>query len=121
MFIKRIIPLIGLLLILGVSSASQAQDNSWLLGNWLLTYDPDNDTQDMLTFKQGGEFVTTEVGTDRQVKGVYFLKQDEILVKLFHNGKIAMSLTLAFDDKKDTLYYTSMNTGNTSYYTKMNQ
>jgi hypothetical protein len=117
---KRIIPAVGLLIILLVSPASYAQDTDWLIGNWLLTYDPDGDPQDMLTFKQNGEFITTEVSTNRQARGVYLLKSDKVLINLFHNGKMIMSANFTFDDKKDKLYYTSKKTGNTSHYTKMN-
>jgi hypothetical protein len=116
---KRITPVVVLLLVLFVSSASYAQDNDWLIGSWLLTYDPDSGTQDMLTFKNGGEFVTTEVATNRKVKGMYFLKSDKILVKLVQNGEIFVTLNLTFDEKRDKLYYKSMNTGNTSHYTKV--
>jgi uncharacterized protein YuzE len=119
MFKKRIIPVVGLLILMTASTTLHAQDNDWLIGNWLLTYDPDADTQDMLTFKEGGEFVTTEVATNRKVKGMYFLKSDKVLVKLVQNGKIFLSLNLTFDEKKDKLYYTSMETGNISHYTKM--
>lgn len=120
MSIKRIIPAIGLLMILLVSPVSHAQDADWLIGNWLLTYDPDGDPQDMLTFKQGGEFITTDVSTKRQVRGMYLLKSDEVQINLFHNGKMVMSANLTFDEKKDKLYYTSRQTGNTSHYTKVN-
>ena len=91
----------------------------WLLGNWLLTYDPDDDPQDMLTFKPGGEFVATDVATKRKVEGVYFLKPGNVLVKLMQNGQIVMSLNLTFGENRDKLYYKSMNTGNTAYYTKV--
>jgi len=96
-----------------------SDDSSWLLGNWLHTYDPDGDTQDRLSFSENGKFITTEVSSGRQISGLYFVKPDVIKINLVEQGKIFMKLDLTYDDKRDRLYYKSDSTGNTSYYTKV--
>ena len=93
--------------------------DSWIVGNWLHTYDPDGDPPDKLTFSSDGKFVTTEVSSGRQVEGRYTLVQSAIKVDLMQKGKIFMRLELTYDAKKDKLYYKSESTGSTSYYTKI--
>lgn len=101
------------------SAQSIAGKHDWVIGDWLHTFDPDGDTQDKLTFRSGGRFVTTEVKSRKTIDGMYFVKSDRVQVSLVRNDKIFMKLILTYDENKDRLYYMSEATGNTSYYTKM--
>jgi len=98
---------------------SYAVGPDWLLGEWVMTFDPDGDTEDRLTFLKGGEFVTTETASGEKIKGMYSVKSDHIKVNLIYQGKLFMKLKLTFDKVKDKLYYYSSETGNTAYYTKI--
>lgn len=98
---------------------SYAAGPDWLLGEWVMTFDPDGDTEDRLSFSRGGEFITTEASSGKKIKGMYFLKRDHIKVNLIYQGQIFMKLKLTFDEVKDKLYYYSSETGNTAYYTKI--
>ena len=98
-----------------------ASDSRWLLGKWVHTYDPDGDSKDVLTFGEEGRFYTTEVSTGREYEGKYYLLDGEIKINLYHQGRLFVILKLTHDENKDKLYFTSTNTDNTSYYTKLNQ
>ncbi|TCV87459.1 hypothetical protein [Sulfurirhabdus autotrophica] len=96
-----------------------AENNSWLIGNWLHTYDPDGDTQDRLTFAEDGKFTTTEVSSGRKIDGSYLVRTDMVKINLTRQEKIFMKIDLTYDESKSKLYYKSGKSGNTSYYTKM--
>jgi hypothetical protein len=116
--LKRIInPAILFLLIFFLSSA-YAGPNDWLLGNWIHSYNPDGNAQDVLTFAGEGKFVSTELASGNTQEGIYFVKADYVQVYLVQKGKIVMKLKLSYDTRKDKLYFYSEKTGNTSYYTK---
>lgn len=108
-----------LVLIILFSSNVYADDNSWLLGEWEMAYDPDGDTKDILSFSEGGEFRTTEASTGRQVKGRYVVKSDVINLSLISKGKIFMKLKLTYTDKRDKLFYNPEKTDDPAYYTKL--
>ena len=117
--IKKIGLSVVFILFASVSVASFAADNEWLFGNWLLTYDPDGDIQDRLTFQRGGQFITTEVSSGRQIEGIYTLTQGAVEVTLIQQGKMLLKFDLTYDQGRDKLYYRSNSTGKTSYYTKV--
>ena len=117
--IKIIRLLIVCFFLASISFNAIASDKGWLVGDWILTFDPDGDTKDRLTFKNGGQFISTEVSSGKQYKGLYSIKPKVIKVKLIHNGKTFLSLDLTYDEKKDKLYFKSNKTGTTSYYTKV--
>lgn len=102
-----------------ISNISFAENNDWLLGKWKMTYDPDGDTKDVLLFSPQSQFVTTEVSTGKQYKGIYFLKQNAVDVSLMNGDQIFMKLKLTFTEKKDKLYYNPDNTNDPAYYTKL--
>jgi len=108
---------VAFLVILG--APTYAEDKSWLIGDWLLTYDPDGDTQDRITFTEDDGFITTEVSTGRQHKGIYLLKPGVITVHLFSQGRTFMKFDLQYDEKRDKLYFKG-STGSVSHYTKIN-
>lgn len=98
-------------------SAISFASEEWLLGNWVMTYDPDGDTEDILSFYDDGRFVTTEQSTGNQIDGTYLLRSGKVQVSLISNGRTFMKFELTFEEQRDKLYYTSG--GTTSYYTKM--
>lgn len=114
--VKRII---FILVLSFTSSITLAASNDWLLGNWQMTYDPDGDTKDVLSFSKGGEFVTTEASSGREIKGIYVLKSDRVDVSLIYQGQVFMKLRLTYDDDKNKLYYNPDNTNDPAYYTKL--
>jgi hypothetical protein len=114
--IKRIIFVLVLLL---ASNITFAASNDWLLGDWQMTYDPDGDSKDVLSFSKGGEFVTTEASSGRKIKGMYVLKSDRVDVSLIHQGQIFLRLRITYDNDKNKLYYNPDNTDDPAYYTKL--
>jgi len=110
---------IAIAFLLIFSSAHASEDIAWLQGNWLLTYDPDGDTQDKLTFGNSNKFTTTEVSSGKQLKGTYEVSSESINVNLFFEGKSFMEFDLRYDDKKNKLYYVSDDAGSESHYTKI--
>jgi hypothetical protein len=102
----------------GPLSAVFAGQNDWLLGNWVHAYGPAGDMQDTLTFAAEGEFITTESASGKTIEGIYYVKSDYVQVYMIVQGKISLKLKLAYDSRKDRLYYHSEETGQTSYYTK---
>lgn len=117
--IKIIRLLVVCILLASASFVVMANDKAWLVGDWILTFDPDGATKDRLTFESDGRFITTQVSTGKQYKGIYLVRPKAIQVKLARNGKIFMSFYLKYDEEKDRLYFTSSKTGATSYYTKL--
>ena len=112
------VTLFALLLI--INGETFSQEKVWIEGSWLLTLDPDNDTQDEIQFLTGGRFKTTEVSQSKSLDGRYSLEKESVKIDLFHEGQVFYTLTLTYDEKRDKLYYYSEETGNTSYYTRSN-
>lgn len=115
MFKKSLVVLFMVL----VTSFSFAGSNDWLIGDWMMTFDPDEDTKDKLTFSEGNEFMTQEVSTGRRLKGMYFVKRDEVIVSLVNGGRVVMKLNFTFDKEKKRLYYNPDNVPVAAYYTRV--
>ena len=113
LFLVLIIPVLTI-------SCTSEKDTAWLNGEWLHTYDPDGDSDDILSFTSDGEFITTEVSSGKKIKGTYTLEPKVIKVELINKGRVFMKLDLTYDENKDKLYYKSKDTGNTSHYTRKN-
>ena len=113
--IKYILMAITLLM----SSATFAGSNDWLLGDWQMTYDPDGDTKDIVSFSEGSQFVTTEISSGKKIKGMYFVRSGHVSISLINQGKIFMKLKLKYDNAKKKLYYNPDNTSDPAYYTKV--
>ena len=96
-----------------------SEEMTWLHGDWLLTYDPDGDTQDKLTFKKGSQFITTEIKTGKKFNGMYVVRSNKIKINLLKSGKVFYKFNLSFDSKKDKLYYNAKDSDTISYYTRM--
>ncbi|MBK9130162.1 MAG: hypothetical protein IPM20_00760 [Gammaproteobacteria bacterium] len=60
------------------TDASQA---TWLHGTWTLTYNPGNDSQDVLTFRPNGK-VEIRTSDARRIDGTYHLKDQTLLLLL---------------------------------------
>jgi hypothetical protein len=115
---RKIASLALVCFLLSPLSAVSAGQNEWLLGNWVHAYGPVGDMQDTLTFAEEGVFITTESTSGKTIEGVYYVKSDFVQVYMIVQGKISLKLKLAYDSRKDRLYYHSEETGQTSYYTK---
>ena len=113
---KKIMLMLSMLLVSGLSFAG---GNDWLLGNWKMAHDPDGDTRDIISFSKGGQFVTTEVSSGKQIKGMYFVKSSHVDVSLVYQGKTFKKLKLSYDDAKDKLYYNPKHAKDPAYYTKI--
>ena len=108
-----------LLALMFLSGQVASEEIKWLHGDWLLTYDPDGDTQDKLSFKKGSQFITTEVATGKQYKGMYTVRNKKIKISLLKNGKVFYKFALTFDNSKDKLYYKDKDSNTISYYTRV--
>ncbi len=106
---------LGILIQTSAAKSTEAQ-NDWLIGSWLLTYDPDGDPQDMLSFYPEGKFLATEVLSQRSIQGIYEVKQGIIEIAIGQS----FEMQLAYDEVKDKLYFYSKETQKTSHYTKQN-
>jgi len=112
--------LIFVIWLFAVSNCVFSQDEVWIEGKWIHTFDPDEDIQDVLEFFKDGRFKTIEPSSGRSFEGTYVLEKEAVIVSLVHQGEVFFKLQLTFDEKKDKLYLYSEETGNTSYYTRFN-
>jgi len=117
--IRNLARILFLFAFIFLSGPAASNDISWLYGDWLLTYDPDGDTKDMLTFKKEGQFTTTEIATGKQYKGMYFVRNEKIKISLVDKGKIFFKFELTFDEKKEKIYHKSKDSNTISYYTRV--
>ncbi len=114
--IKRVLLIIALTI---YGSVAAADSNSWLLGNWKIVYDPDGETNEVLTFSPGGKFAVTDISTGQKILGVYSVTPTEIDVSLVQRGEVFMQLRLAYESSRDKLFYNPDNTDDPAYYMKL--
>jgi hypothetical protein len=111
-WLRRVIgPGLALLLV-----SAAAADQSWLLGRWEMTRDPDGGTKNWLEFGPDGE-VTSIKSDGQRMTGRYIASEVEVKV-YFKVGTLSAITTLAADDDKKHLYTRSARTGNTAVYEK---
>ena len=95
---------------------SLATDDTWLVGKWELSYDPDGNEKDWLEFTKNGEVFSIS-SKGRRVPGQYAVTESDIHVTYTFNGK-AIPITLKFSPDKRKLLAYSKRTGNASEYRK---
>ncbi len=101
------------------SGGAIAGSDAWLLGNWKIAYDPDGETNEVLTFSSGGEFVITDISTGQKLLGTYSVKPAEIDVSLVQRGEVFMQVRLTYEGSRDKLFYNPDNTDDPAYYMKL--
>ena len=92
-------------------------DNSWLVGKWELTHDPDGSEKDWMEFTSDGKVYSINA-SGRRVPGEYSVSGIDVNITYSFNGKtIPIHLTHSNDNKK--LFAYSSRTGNTAEYQKL--
>ncbi len=69
------------LVLLAACSASTDSGNDWLLGQWELAYNPENDDEDVLLFHEDGRVVIQTVD-GREINGRYRIANDHLYLTL---------------------------------------
>lgn len=113
---RRLIAVVAFLSLLSFTLA-YAGGESWLVGKWELTQDPDGNEKDWIEFTADGQ-ATSIAPSGRRVSGEYVVRDNEVRTTYTVNGKtIPITLTYSADKKKLLAY--SKKTGNTSVYEKV--
>ena len=68
-----LVSIVLLLLTLGACSGSSNADTAWLLGQWELSHNPENDDEDVLVFERDGKFHVQTVD-GRTLPGQYVVE-----------------------------------------------
>lgn len=92
-------------------SGNEAEKHAWLHGTWELTFNPDNDDSDVLTFKPDGT-VTVDTIDGRQISGQYAVLDQELALTLVSNQKIVDVRFTISPDQSRLIYE------NGAYYTR---
>lgn len=99
------------------SFSATAQSDGWIIGTWQLSYDPDGDSKDTLTFKTGNQFTNID-SKGNTFNGTYEVNNGRVKVDLTKQGKTFMSFMLGYEKAKDALHFYSEKTKKTSIYKK---
>ncbi len=108
-----------LLLLATHGGIAYGADNSWLVGTWELTYDPDGSEKDWVEFTADGKSYSISP-KGRRLPGEYSLSGQTISNVFTYNGKTIPQEFTVSSDKKKLLFY-SKKTGSTSEYEKLQQ
>ena len=106
---------IALLLLLPFAY-SHAADDSWLLGKWELTYDPDGGKKDYLEFLENGDAYSS--GQLGKQEGFYVVSADSVKAVFTYKEKDFI-MTFHFNEAKDELRIVTSHTGRASIYKKV--
>lgn len=102
-----------LTLVLVACSGTTPEAAPWLLGRWQVSYNPNNDDNDVMVF-QPDAMVTIETEDGRTLPGQYQIKQDQLLL-LIQVGQRNVETGFTISAARDRLVYK-----NGAYYTKVN-
>jgi len=94
-----------------------AADQSWLVGKWEMSFDPDGNEKDWLQFSADGKVVSISGGANGPV-GTYVVSGDQVQIT-FQLKTRSVSMTLAISPDKKKLLNFSKRTGNTAEYTRV--
>ena len=104
------------LLLLLSFAYSYAADDSWLLGKWELTYDPDGGQKDYLEFLANGDAYSS--GALGKQEGFYVVSADSVKAVFTYKDKDFI-MTFHFNEAKDELRIVTSHTGRASIYTRV--
>lgn len=117
----RLLQIIGLAALLAVPCfAAATGNNTWLLGQWELTDDPDGSPRDVLVFDQGGRIVSISED-ERRTLGAYFVTEDDVMASFPMPGDRSLSLHFVPTPDHRQLKVRSSRTGNVATYTKTHE
>jgi len=110
---KWLVLMLAGLILLGCSGGAQQTTPPWLLGRWQLSYNPQQDDNDILLFSQGGKVrIETEAG--RSLNGHFLIQQEQLLL-LVQIGQRSVETRFRISEAKDQLIFS-----NGAYYMKDN-
>ena len=112
---RRVRTAIALALLLSAAPASAAEQ-TWLLGRWEMTRDPDGSPKDWLEFAPDGRVAAVKLNGQR-LTGRYVATESEVALT-FKVGNESVIINLTVDTDKKLLYARSATTGNTAVYEK---
>ena len=99
-------------------ATSLAGDDTWLLGKWELTYDPDGAKKDYLEFLADGDAYST--GPLGKQGGFYVVSADSVKAVFTYKDKDII-MTFHFNEARDELRIVTSHTGRESIYKRVQQ
>jgi len=110
---SRILIVICLILTLNACSTEKSADTSWLIGEWHLSFNPRNDSEDILIFKPESQLVIMTV-SGKELNGIYQINNDQLKM-MIAKGTRSIETLFRISTAKDQLIFT-----NGAYYTRAN-
>jgi hypothetical protein len=98
--------------------AMSAEDDSWLVGKWELSYDPDGAKKDWLEFLPNGD--AWSIGANGKIQGMYIVDEDTVKA-VFTWKKKDFIMTFHADRQNNLLKIVTSHTGKESIYKKMDK
>jgi hypothetical protein len=115
---KSLALVLAVLLFTAISSSPVfADDQSWLVGKWEMSYDPDGNAKDWLQFSADGK-VTSISSSGAGPVGSYVVIGNQVQMTFTVKTR-AVSMTLNMSPDRKKLLNFSKRTGNTAEYTKV--
>ncbi len=100
-----------------IANDTHHPEDEWLVGKWVLTYDPDGDKKDFIEFMADGDAISTgELG---RVEGLYLVNSESVKAVFTYKEKDFI-MTFFYNPKKDELRIVTSHTGRESIYKKIN-
>jgi len=99
-----------------VKPVTHHDNDAWLIGKWVLSFDPEGDKKDYLEFKADGDAFS--YGPLGEVEGLY-LVNDESVKAVFTYQEKDFIMTFFYNMKKDELRIVTSHTGRESIYKKV--
>ena len=104
------------LLILFFNLGAMAADDSWLLGKWELSYDPDDAPKDWLEFTAAGDVYSE--GPMGRVEGIYVITTEGVKA-VFTVKENDIIMNFRYDQQDRALKIITSRTGRASVYRKV--
>lgn len=112
--LRLVISLCGVLL----SATVCADSAAWVVGKWLMSYDPDGARADTLEFTQSGDVISIGA-TGKRIQGMYVVSSDRVTTVFSQEGKQDVIATFFFDEQHQTLRIVTSKTGKETLYKKV--
>ncbi|MBD3669995.1 MAG: hypothetical protein HUJ29_04405 [Gammaproteobacteria bacterium] len=113
---KLVLTLSFLLPLLGYVAPIHAGEDDWLIGEWRLSYDPDNREPDSLIFKANDDVISK--GPQGEYRGFYITSPGVVKAVLSVHEK-DLILTFFHNPDKDQLRIVTSASGEESIYEKV--
>lgn len=86
-------------------SSVSAQNDEWLLGNWLHLGVKDPSKTELITFLENGKVMYKAAFVEENMHGVYEVNGNNIAVEILVNGIVPLPMNLKIGEKKRVLYF----------------